>query len=64
MPVEVQGHRHATHKGRRMAAIQHRARHSIIFGHDVPDFLSYAGLKACDFKACNKAKMSGEDKRA
>jgi hypothetical protein len=46
-----------------MAAIQHRARHGIIFGHDVPDFLSYAGLKANN-KACNKAKMSGEDKRA
>jgi hypothetical protein len=36
----------------------------LIFGHDVLKFLSYARLKACNFKACNKAKMSGEDKRA
>jgi hypothetical protein len=47
-----------------MAAIQHRHGVSLIFGHDVADFLGYAGIKACSFKACNKAKMSGEDKRA
>ncbi len=40
-----------------MAAVEHRHSPSIIFGHDVRKFLRYAIGR-------NKAKMSGEDKRA
>ena len=58
--VQPQRHRHPPHKGRGVATVQHRRgghRRGLILGHDVPNFLRYAPLN-------NKAKMSGEDKRA